>query len=1309
MKTDSGRNVTVGRDVHGSAIVTGDGNTVYVIAGELDADLLERLKGGTASPEDVPAADPLPHLTLRIRTAEPPSQTWSVTPLTPAGHRREDGSFLEPGEPRSWPVPWRGLPSFGRYLESFWKLTARALEADHERPALHTAALALGEALTGVLLPQEIEHLRAIGRADGPPPFLVIDADDDLVLSLPWELLRFEGRWPVLDGRLDLARTIPAPGAPQLEPPARPLSLLVNVSAPSGSGLDYEAESYRISRALHDHARVRINEMGELDDLVSGLAGEDPPVGVHFSGHGGRGTLQLEDSLGQAAAVTAGDLAAALSRAKLRWPRLFYLGCCHGHSPPAPRLAGRGAEWEKGVTSTAAQLHREGITQVVGHFGPVYDVQATAAEEAFYRALGQGRRTRAAIQAARLSMARPFEVGVRQTQRDPDSKELPGGWLPGSTPFAWAQLVLYHRGPDYPLGLPVPQRYAEAEEAPPQREVANAFSGSRTQVLLHGFIGRRRELHRLRRDLKSGRHLHVVQGLGGLGKSAFCQEALKLYRRQGRLEIALWCADVEDDADPAAALVRQFLDLAAARFGNDWVRLSAALDRRMGLEQSGRRLAAFLGALLAQDQVPPLVLYLDNLESLMTPPVDADLEDPELVADWRDEDCGLLWNELVELAERSAGRLALLASCRYRHPDLRRRLFSFPPLSSDAIFRMMGWFPNLRKLSGPSRGRLVKRLSGHPRAVEMLDPLIGREMEVWLEVRGSLPVVVDEEGAEREWERFVKPGLPELHEKLSENLLLAALWKRMLGEGERRLLVRLTVLRRPAPFEWLLPFAESEAMGERSLRRLIEASLLGEFREQRPTGEVDLAFAVHPMVTALLHGLAVRYDDWRLEGFQIAATEWRQQLRAPNVEMGLLLDCGHYLVQSGQADHAAGLLWPVAQHLGDLGRYREGFEILAELVGGTMQDVSPENRAIVEGVRGGCFVGLGALSLAAEAFSQATEIQTEQLKAEPANTSLARNLSVSHNKVGDVMLAKGDLEGALEAFQNSRHIRERLAQQDPANAGWQRDLSVSHNKVGDVMLAKGDLEGAVEAFQNSRHIIERLAQQDPANAGWQRDLSVSQEKVGDVMLAKGDLEGAVEAFQNSRHIRERLAQQDPANAGWQRDLSVSHNKVGDVMLAKGDLEGAVEAFQNSRHIRERLAQQDPANAGWQRDLSVSHNKVGDVMLAKGDLEGAVEAFQEDLRIAERLAQQDPANAGWQRDLSVSQEKVGDVMLAKGDLEGALEAFQNSRHIRERLVELNPSHPEWQADLARVRKKIEEVATGGKAPDEVPDAAGGKSL
>jgi tetratricopeptide (TPR) repeat protein len=128
---------------------------------------------------------------------------------------------------------------------------------------------------------------------------------------------------------------------------------------------------------------------------------------------------------------------------------------------------------------------------------------------------------------------------------------------------------------------------------------------------------------------------------------------------------------------------------------------------------------------------------------------------------------------------------------------------------------------------------------------------------------------------------------------------------------------------------------------------------------------------------------------------------------------------------------------------------------------------------------------------------------------------------------------------------------QRLALSDPSNAGWQRDLSVSHSKIGDVLLAQGDLAGGLRAYREALGVAERLALSDPSNAGWQRDLSVSRSKIGDVLLAQGDLAGGLKTYREALGVRERLALSDPSNAGWQRDLFVSYWKLAGVAEKTG--------------------------------------------------------------------------------------------------------------------------------------------------------------
>ena len=89
------------------------------------------------------------------------------------------------------------------------------------------------------------------------------------------------------------------------------------------------------------------------------------------------------------------------SEAPGRFPRFFYLASCHGVTPvrTADEATVEGADTPV-VTASASQLHREGVAQVVGYYGPVLEELSTRAEEAFYSEVADGRLTRDAVRAA---------------------------------------------------------------------------------------------------------------------------------------------------------------------------------------------------------------------------------------------------------------------------------------------------------------------------------------------------------------------------------------------------------------------------------------------------------------------------------------------------------------------------------------------------------------------------------------------------------------------------------------------------------------------------------------------------------------------------------------------------------------------------------------------------------------------------------------------------------------------------------------------------------------------------------------------
>ncbi len=302
--------------------------------------------------------------------------------------------------------PWRADSRFGGALRGFNTLTRQPVEDVADRAALFRHAAALGDALFGLLFDEEgTARLREALVPNGPRPLVLVRSGDDTLLSLPWELLRLDGEFLVREWRIDLARTTAGEVGPDVLPrePSVPFKLVVNVSAPEGSRLSYEAESYRLTRALTELCPLVPTELGTLDDLVATVAREQP-TGIHFSGHGEPGRLVFEDDEGRDHKVAVDDLLKRLRDpipdGKL--PPFFYLANCHGNTPGEPEAGKPGSE------SLAARLHREGVNQVVGYYGPIGDELSTRAEEQLYAAIAEGHPTRFAVHRARAALAQPF-------------------------------------------------------------------------------------------------------------------------------------------------------------------------------------------------------------------------------------------------------------------------------------------------------------------------------------------------------------------------------------------------------------------------------------------------------------------------------------------------------------------------------------------------------------------------------------------------------------------------------------------------------------------------------------------------------------------------------------------------------------------------------------------------------------------------------------------------------------------------------------------------------------------------------------
>jgi len=783
-------------------------------------------------------------------------------------------------------------------------------QADLQERQLELLGSQVSQKLTLVLLSEAARDrvLERLNHVDRGRPRLVLRVADasprgDQALALPWELLAPKpGEFAVKAGRLDLVREAVVAGGPGLPEPTGPLTVAVTVAAPEDQGrLNYEAESFRLQAALSTLGqKAAFADLGGVADLVEVVEGQKAAV-VHFSGHGLPGHLVFEDDYGFSQKVSVAELADRLHRAVPEpgsFPRLFFLASCHGTtggSAPVSEPAEEAAVTREPRTdlaaalgegpSTAAVLHRSGFVQVIGYFGPVGDELCTRAEETFYRALAEGRTTLHAVSEARETLTEPLEI-------DGESIRYPLGW---------AQLAVYHRGADRPLAV----GGEKGKAAPAERFRRRLVQVSGLPVLEQGFIGRRALQHDIRRRVeKDGRHLIVLQGLGGLGKTALASQLLaRTFAPEPPDQLILRCRGLESEPDPASILRAQAEEHGRIHNFPDWDEGMKYLQEKIPNPAAG--FAAVVREI--REERPSLVLYADNTETLQDGP---QTDDPKALGSWRPE-AAPWWKEIEGLSREG---LLILASTRYfwKGGDPRTWV-GIGPMSRADVLRMLDSYDTFEPLGRQDRERLARRVDGHPRTVEVLERLVS---EHWADLGPGYEM-------KDPWTDLVEPVLPRQEKEISADLLLEELWQRLTPEAQRQSR-QISVLRVPAPRQVI------DGLGN-ATEELVRTGLLTLYRElgfwveEQKLEWVD-RWGLHSLVRAFVETKTSAED--RRSGHLAAGTAYQEWVTKPDARWSEHVEGIHHLHSVGEGDQA----WPMVQKYvfwqRRRARYREALTLL---------------------------------------------------------------------------------------------------------------------------------------------------------------------------------------------------------------------------------------------------------------------------------------------------------------------------------------------------------------------------------------------
>jgi len=336
--------------------------------------------------------------------------------------------------------------------------------------------------------------------------------------------------------------------------------------------------------------------------------------------------------------------------------------------------------------------------------------------------------------------------------------------------------------------------------------------------------------------------------------------------------------------------------------------------------------------------------------------------------------------------------------------------------------------------------------------------------------------------------------------------------------------------------------------------------------------------------------------------------------------------------------------------------------------------------------RGDIRMGQGKHGRALNLYSEAQDM-AEQLSGagiEPRDV-LASDLSVSSNRVGELLVSMGQKERALEFFQKGATAVEQLCQQDPARADLARDLTVSYNRLGDISVDLGQDDEALSYYQRTVKAAEPIFQAEPHRSALAHEMSFAYQRMGDVHQNQGDPHQALEHYHSAMEIAERLYFLEPRRTDLTLNLSVTYNRMGDVHTKLGDAPTALDFYHKVLGIAEPVYEAEPHRTDLAREISFALQRKGDMHRVMKDHQAALETCLRGLALRRRLYDEEPwAFAG---DLTVSYNRVAQVYLARGELLQAISFYNRTLEFYDTLGEDEPHRPALTRELMKACEQL----------------------
>lgn len=335
-----------------------------------------------------------------------------------------------------------------------------------------------------------------------------------------------------------------------------------------------------------------------------------------------------------------------------------------------------------------------------------------------------------------------------------------------------------------------------------------------------------------------------------------------------------------------------------------------------------------------------------------------------------------------------------------------------------------------------------------------------------------------------------------------------------------------------------------------------------------------------------------------------------------------------------------------------------------------------------------------------ELTSLVLKIREAILATNPASRDAARDLSVSLQKMGDLLLRRGysdDVKMALECYTRSNDIFEKLIGNDKSDIQAAYDSSLSLYRLGDFFVRSGnagDREKALDFYHRSLAMSEKVYSLVPELDEVVSRLALSLECLADfhsLDLSNGGQ--ALEYYKRSLELRRTIYSKNPGSSEAAHGVACSYGKLGEFYSRRnedGDFDAAMQCFQTQLDIMQQVCERNPDSMEYRRSYNIALDHIASTHSRTGDVVSKLQSLERINAELSDLFHSNANSAEVSRDYAVSLIRLGDFYEDNADyrdLDKAIEYFNQSQFILSDLHQANQNYSQFALDLALAQLKL----------------------